>query len=93
MSESVAMQSVAMTFAPEVLLDEHYAAFVDTQVKTGRFSSAGAVIEAGLRLLEEQDAKLVALRQALIEGEMSGAPTPFDNAAFLKRMRAQYAAE
>ena len=91
MSESVAMQSVAMTFAPEAFLDEHHATFVDTQVKTGRFSSASAVIEAGLRLLEEQDAKLTALRQSLIEGELSGTPSPFDNDAFLKRMRAQYA--
>jgi antitoxin ParD1/3/4 len=39
-------------------------------------------------LLEEQDARLAALRAALIEGETSGASTPFDFDAFIARKRA-----
>jgi antitoxin ParD1/3/4 len=45
-------------------------------------------VRAGLRLLEEQEAKLSALRAALIEGEESGPPTPFDFDAFIERKRA-----
>jgi antitoxin ParD1/3/4 len=40
-------------------------------------------------LLEEQEIRLGALRVALIEGEESGAATPFDLEAFIARKRAE----
>jgi antitoxin ParD1/3/4 len=40
-----------------------------------------------LRLLEEQEARLAALQAALIEGEQSGAPSPFDFGAFVEHKR------
>jgi hypothetical protein len=36
-----------------------------------------------------REARLIALRNALIVGEQSGPPRPFDNDAFLARMRAK----
>jgi antitoxin ParD1/3/4 len=69
-------------------IGEHLSDFVETQVKEGRYSSPSDVVRAGLRLLEEQEAKLAALRAALIEGEQSGASTPFDFEAFIGRKRA-----
>ena len=51
---------------------EHFSSFIEAQVSEGRYSSASDVVRAGLRLLEEQEAKLAALRAALIEGEESG---------------------
>jgi len=69
-------------------LGEHFSKFVETQVAQGRYSSASDVVRAGLRLLEEQEAKLAALRAALLEGEQSGASTPFDLEAFIARKRA-----
>ena len=74
-----------------VILGEHFTQFIDHQVSAGRYGSASEVMRAGLRLLEEQDAKLEALRAALIEGEESGEPQPFDSDAFLKEMREKYA--
>jgi antitoxin ParD1/3/4 len=44
-----------------------------------------------LRLLEEQETKVRALQDALIAGEQSGEPRPFDSEAFLERMHAKYA--
>jgi antitoxin ParD1/3/4 len=39
-------------------------------------------------LLEEHEAKVVALRAALIEGEKSGPATPFDFDIFIARKKA-----
>ena len=71
-----------------VSLGDHFMAFVEAQVEQGRYSNASDVLRAGLRLLEEQEAKLAALRAALIEGEQSGPSTPFDFEAFIAHKRA-----
>ena len=55
-----------------VSLGSHFTGFIDAQVAQGRYSSASDVVRAGLRLLEQQEAKLATLRAALIEGEQSG---------------------
>ena len=55
-----------------VTLGKHFEKFISQQIKKGRFSSASEVIRAALRLLEEREVKLNALRQALQEGEKSG---------------------
>lgn len=55
-----------------VTLGEHFDAFIAKQVKEGRFNSASEAIRAGLRLLEEREAKVKALQMALEEGEQSG---------------------
>ncbi|MGL4438101.1 MAG: type II toxin-antitoxin system ParD family antitoxin [Bosea sp. (in: a-proteobacteria)] len=70
-----------------ISLGEHFASFIDRQVQAGRYGSASDVVRAGLRLLEEHEAGVKALQDALIAGEVSGAPRPFDSDAFLKRMR------
>ncbi len=66
-----------------ISLGDHFAEFVQRQVEEGRFGSASDVLRAGLRLLEEQEAKLAALRAALVEGEQSGASTTFDFDQFI----------
>ncbi len=66
-------------------IGDHFSSFIEAQVSEGRYSNASEVVRAGLRLLEEQEARLSALRDALVEGENSGASTPFDFDAFIKR--------
>lgn len=73
-----------------ISLGDHFANFIDTQVESGRYGSASDVVRAGLRLLEEHEARVKGLQDALIAGEESGPPQPFDNQAFLKRMRERH---
>ncbi len=68
-------------------LGEHFSEFIDEQVTQGRYGSASDVLRAGLRLLEEREAKMAALREALIAGERSGMSTPFDFDEFIARKR------
>lgn len=49
------------------------------------------MVRAGLRLLEEHELKVQALREALIEGEESGPARPFDRDAFFERMHGRAA--
>ena len=55
-----------------VTIGPHFEKFIAKQVEIGRYSSASEAIRAGLRLLEERELKLYALRQALKDGEESG---------------------
>ncbi len=61
-----------------VSLGTHFEAFVENSISKGRFQNASEVIRAGLRLLEEEEAKIVALRSAIHEGIESGIATNFD---------------
>lgn len=72
-------------------LDDHSADFIDQQVEDGNFASASEVVAAGLKLLEERQAYVEAVRAALIEGEESGEPQPFDLHEFLAEMHREHA--
>lgn len=76
-----------MTRTVTITLDDDLGAFVDRQVAGGRYASADAVVEAGLRLLEEREAARAGVRTALIEGEAGGGFEDFDIDAFLASMQ------
>ncbi|MBL8537691.1 MAG: type II toxin-antitoxin system ParD family antitoxin [Hyphomonadaceae bacterium] len=78
-----------MSKSTSVTLGDHFADFIDQQIATGRFGSASEVMRAGLRLLEEREAKLATLRAALVAGEQSGAAADFEFDAFLARKHSQ----
>ena len=70
-----------------VSLGDHFMGFIGERVASGRYSSASDVVRAGLRLLEEHEAKVEALGDALVAGERSGPATPFDFDAFIARKK------
>ena len=66
-------------------LDDHSTDFIERQVDEGNFASPSEVVRAGLQLLEERQAQIERLRAAIIEGEESGPPQPFDFDVFIAR--------
>ncbi len=71
-----------------ISLGNHFEDFVDDKVSTGRFKNASEVIRAGLRLLEEEESKIVALKQAIQEGFDSGLAKNFNPKKHLERLKA-----
>ncbi len=71
-----------------IVLGERFDAFIGAQIQDGKYGTTSEVVRAGLRLLEEHELKLHALRSALIEGEESGMPVSFDFEGFLSQKRA-----
>lgn len=71
------------------VLDEHHRAFIDGEIAAGRYRSASEVVRSALRLLEDREVQLRALRDALEAGERSGESVPFDFGSFLARKRSE----
>ena len=70
-----------------ISLGDHFEIFVDKKVSTGRFKNASEVIRAGLRLLEEEEAKVVALQKAIKDGIDSGIAKNFDAKRHLAKLK------
>ena len=51
-----------------ISLGNYFDQFVQKQVSTGRYKNVSEVIRAGLRLLENEESKVLALRNAIQEG-------------------------
>ena len=73
-----------------IVLGDHFDGFIGSLLSKGRYGSTSEVVRAGLRLVEEQESKLQALRSSLIEGEESGEARAFNGNEFLKEMRAKH---
>jgi antitoxin ParD1/3/4 len=72
-----------------ISLSEHFEGFISRQIRAGRYGSASEVVRASLRLLEEHEQRVEALRQALIEGESSGDAGALDFSSIRRRAREQ----
>ncbi|WP_331757754.1 type II toxin-antitoxin system ParD family antitoxin [Nocardia sp. NBC_01388] len=70
-------------------LGDHYLEFIEAEVGSGRYGTATDVVRSALRLLEDRETKLRAVREALIEAEDAGPSLPFDGEEFLARKRAE----
>lgn len=68
-----------------ITLGDHFDGFISGQVESGRFSSASEVVRAALRMLENTETKLEALRKMLDEGEHSGI-ADYDYDAFMTEL-------
>ena len=55
-----------------VTLGDHFENFITDKIAQGRFESKSEAVRAAMRLLEEHEQKVDALRIAIEEGERSG---------------------
>ena len=71
-----------------VSLGDYFEKFVDDRVSEGRFKNASEVIRSGLRLLEDEETKITALKNAISEGIQSGIAKDFDPKKHLESLKA-----
>lgn len=72
-----------------ISLGNHFETFIESSISKGRFGNASEVIRAGLRLLEEEENRVIALRNAIQEGIDSGRNKYFNTEDFLKDLKAK----
>lgn len=72
-----------------ISLGDHFETFVEKSVSKGRFQNASEVIRAGLRMLEEEEDKILALRNAIQEGINSGIAKDFDPKKHLEFLKSK----
>ncbi len=72
-----------------ISLGDYFDQFVKNQVSAGRYKNVSEVIRAGLRLLENEENQMIALRNAIEEGLHSPLVDEFDFDDNLKRLKAE----
>ncbi len=72
-----------------ISLGTHFERFIDTTVSKGRYSNASEVVRAGLRLLEEEENRIMILRKAIHTGIESGRAVNFDPKKHLKELKSK----
>lgn len=70
-----------------ISLGNYFDKFVQQSISEGRYKNVSEVIRAGLRLLEEEEQKVAALKKAIQEGVDSGIAEDFDPVQHLKSLK------
>lgn len=70
-----------------ISLGNHFENFIEHNLSEGRFKNASEVIRAGLRLLEEEESRLLVLKKAIHEGIDSGIAKNFDPNKHLETLK------
>jgi antitoxin ParD1/3/4 len=72
-----------------ISLGNHFENFIEHSLSEGRFKNASEIIRAGLRLLEEEENRLMVLKKAVQEGIDSGRAENFDPNKHLESLKAK----
>jgi antitoxin ParD1/3/4 len=72
-----------------ISIGSHFEDFIEHSIRNGRYSNVSEVVRAGLRLLEEEEIRVIALRHAIQEGIDSGIVNDFEPTQYLKTLKAK----
>ena len=72
-----------------ISLGSYFDSFVQSSLETGRYKNASEIIRAGLRLLEKEENRTIALKNAIQDGINSGIAHTFDPKKQLQELKAK----
>lgn len=72
-----------------ISLGNYFDQFVSSQVSAGRYKNVSEVIRAGLRLLENEESKVIALKSAIQQGLDSPRVEDFDFDKHLAQLKSE----
>lgn len=72
-----------------ITLGDYFDQFIQAQINDGRYKNVSEVVRAGLRLLETEENKAIALKNAIQEGIDSGIAHNFNPEEHLKGLKAK----
>ncbi|WCO03584.1 type II toxin-antitoxin system ParD family antitoxin [Psychroserpens ponticola] len=72
-----------------ISLGNYFDQFVQTQISAGRYKNVSEIIRAGLRLLENEESKVIALKNAIQEGLNSPIVENFDFEENLQKLKSE----
>lgn len=72
-----------------ISIGNYFDNFIKNRISSGRYKNASEVIRAGLRLLEEEENKIIALREAIQEGLDSGIAHDFNPDSYLDQLKSK----
>ncbi len=71
-----------------ISIGNYFDSFIKSRISQGRYKNASEVIRAGLRLLEDEENKIIVLREAIQEGIESGIAHDFNPDTHLAKIKA-----
>lgn len=72
-----------------ISIGDYFDNFIQSRISAGRYKNASEVVRAGLRLLEEEENKIIALKAAIEEGIESGIAYDFNSESYLEELKAK----
>lgn len=83
------VKSITLNKNTSVTLGPYFDDFTQNLIRQGRYKNLSEIIRAGLRLLEQEEKKTIALRYAIDEGLNSPIAEDFDPELHLKELKAR----
>jgi antitoxin ParD1/3/4 len=72
-----------------ISIGDYFDTFIQSRISAGRYKNASEVVRAGLRLLEEEESKMIALKDAIQDGINSGIAYDFEPKSHLEKLKAK----
>jgi antitoxin ParD1/3/4 len=72
-----------------ISLGNYFDDFIQNKLTTGRYKNASEIVRAGLRLLEEEESRILALKISIQEGIDSGHSNNFNPEKHLAKLKAK----